>query len=69
MANILKGKINNIDTEKRIAKVNTNDTNNISAALCIPHYINISKLRKETPVAFVVFEDNTGVILCELWSI
>lgn len=68
MTNILKGKINNIDTENRLAKVNINDTNNISASLCIPHYIDISRLKKETPVAFVVFDDNTGAIICELWS-
>lgn len=68
MADIYKGKINNIDIQNRIAKVNTNDTNNISTSLCIPNYIDINRLRKETPVAFVIFDDNTGAIICELWG-
>lgn len=68
MANVYKGKINNIDVENRTARVNINDTNNISAPLKIPHYIDINKLEKETPVAFVVFDDNSGAIICELWS-
>ena len=66
MTNIYKGKINNIDTENRIAKVNLNNANNISPALSVPNYIDISRLQKETPVAVVIFDDNTGAVICEL---
>ncbi len=66
MSNVLKGKINNIDTENRLARVNTKNTNWISVPISIPEHININSLHKETDVAFVVFDDNTGVILCKL---
>ena len=68
MGGIYKGKINNIDKENRIAKVNINGTNNISAVLCVPEYIDIDTFEKETPVAFVLFDDDTGAILCNLRS-
>lgn len=68
MNEINKGKINNIDVENRRVKVNINNTNNISAALCVPDFIDITSLSKEDLVVFTVFEDGSGVILAKIWS-
>lgn len=64
---IRKGKISSINYEERTAKVSLNNDENLSPMLSIPKHIDIELLKKETPVACVLFDDGTGAIICELW--
>lgn len=65
---IFKGKISTIDYEERLAKVKISDSNSVTPFLKIPNHIDIDKLKKETSVAYVYFDDGTGAIICELWE-
>lgn len=66
---IKKGTISSIDYENRTAKINIEKGSSVTRSLCIPEYININNLQKETPVACVIFGDGTGAVICELWRI
>ena len=61
---IEKGKINSLDQDKHLAKVLT-ESGLITYDLVIPFYLRKESgdLKKEDEVIFVVFDDNTGMIL------
>lgn len=65
---IFKGRISAIDYKKRLAKVNISNSNSVTPFLRIPNHIEIEKLKKETSVAYILFDDGTGAIICELWE-
>lgn len=62
---IKKGSILSIDGNKaRVAPIN--NINLVSPSIMIANYINLELINKGTMVAYVMFEDNTGLIFAVL---
>ena len=62
---VQKGKVSAILDEGRAVTVTPYAGSTVTAALTVPFFL-VGVLPVGTPVAFVVFEDNTGVVLARM---
>lgn len=62
---VLKGKVSAVLPDGKSITATPYGSGTVTAPLTIPFFL-IDALPVGTPIAYVVFDDNTGVVLCRM---